>query len=605
MTRRQLTQTWAALAVVALAATLAPAQPKPNPDHAELRRAVLDVSALRPGDKAMLAVELEIKPHFHAQSRTPVDPLAIKFDLTLDEHPGLKFGEPVFPAGEDKEYPKLGKLNVYTGTVVVRVPVAVAADAALGDAKITGKLQYQVCDDNVCYPPAWPKFAVPTAVVAAGTPVTPNETDLFEQAAKKPVASARITIFGRDLTGDAYLLAFGAAFVVGIIFNVMPCVLPVVPLKAMGFYEVSQHNRRKSLALGAVFSLGLVASFGVLALLIVVLRALDWGQLFTNPWFRALIIGILLAMAVSTFGLFTVNLPTGVYRFTPRHDTYVGNFLFGIFTALLSTPCTFGMFVGLLTWALTQPAVIGVTLIMMVGVGMAFPYLVLSAFPELARRFPRTGPWAEIVKQLMGFLLLGTAVFFAKPFIDRAVSEDVFWWALFGVVALAAVFLVVQSFRHARTVAPRLVATAVALLLLVPSFLAARQLTYHPHAWRPYTDAALAEGLAAGQITLVEFTADWCGNCKFLEATVLNNRGVAEYLKSQQTVMVKADMTHADAPGRFLLKELNPVGSIPLTAVYSPKLEGPIVLNGLYSRQDLKDAIARAATGDGTAVATR
>lgn len=605
MIRRQFAQTFTALAVIALAATFAAAQPGPDPTQAELRRTVLDVSALRPGDKAMLAVELEIKPHFHAQSRTPTDELYIKFDLKIDEHPDLVFGEPVFPAGEEKEYPNLGKLNVYTGTVVVRVPLEVSADAKPGETKITGNLQYQICDDSACYPPAWPEFEIPTTIVPAGTPVTPNEADLFEQAANKPVASTGIMIFGRDLTADAYLLAFGAAFLVGIIFNIMPCVLPVVPLKAMGFYEVSQHNRRKSLALGAVFSGGLIASFGVLALLIVVLRALDWGELFTNPWFRALIIGILLAMAVSTFGLFTVNLPTSVYRFTPRHDTYVGNFLFGIFTALLSTPCTFGMFVGLLTWALTQPAVIGVTLIMMVGVGMAFPYFVLSAFPELARRFPRTGPWAEIVKQLMGFLLLGTAVFFAKPFIERAVSEDVFWWSLFGVVALAALFLVVQSIRHAKTLAPRLVAATVALLLLVPSFLAVRQLTYHPHDWRPYSDAALADGLAEGRITLVEFTADWCGNCKWLEATVLNNRGVAEYLKAHQAVMVKADMTHADAPGRDLLKELNPVGSIPLTAVYSPRLEAPIVLNGIYSRQDLKDAIARAAAGDQSAVATR
>ena len=611
MTPRQLTQTWAALAVVLLAATFATAQPAPptlNPDHAEIRRTVLDVSALRPGDAATLAVELEIKPHYHAQSTTPVDEFAIPFELKMDEHAAVTFGAPVFPAGEDKEYPGLGKVNVYTGTVIVRVPVQANGGAALGDATLTGKLHVQICDDKACFRYVWAPFKVPVSIAAPGTPVTPNEPELFGTAAAKPVATARpISVFGRDLTDDGYLLAFGAAFLVGIIFNVMPCVLPVVPLKAMGFYEVSQHNRRKSLALGAVFSAGLVASFGALAMMIVVLQWFDWGELFTKTWFRAGIIGILLAMAVSTFGIFTVNLPTGVYRFTPRHYTYVGNFLFGILTALLSTPCTFGLFVGLLTWALTQPAVIGVTLIMMVGVGMASPYLVLSAFPELARRFPRTGPWAEVVKQMMAFLLLGTAVFFAKPFIERLVSEDVFWWTLFGVVAAAALFLVVQSARYGKSLTPRLVAGAVALLLLVPSFLAARQFTYHPHDWRPYTDAALAEARAAGNITLVEFTADWCGNCKWLEATVLNNRGVAEYLKSQGVVMVKADMTDEGAPGRDLLQVLNPVGSIPVSAIYSPNLPEPIVLNGIYSRQDLRDAVAWAAAGAaaGTSVATR
>lgn len=610
MTPRQLTQTGIALlAIVALLAGPAPAQPKPDVKQAETKRTVLNVSALRPGDKAMLAVELEIKPGFHAQSHTPSDEAYIKFDLKMDKHPALTFGKPVFPKGEDHEYPDLGKLNVYTGTVVARVPVEVKGDAPIGDTKITGKVQYQVCDDSVCYPPVSPKFEIKTSIVPAGTEVKPNEPELFEQAEKKPVAIASpMRIFGRDLTSDAYILAFFAAFLIGIIFNVMPCVLPVLPLKAIGFYEVSQHNRGKSLALGTVFSLGLVASFGGLAMLIVVLQWFDWGQLFTNVWFRGFIIAVLLAMAVSTFGFFTVNLPTGVYRFTPRHDTYVGNFLFGILTALLSTPCTFGLFVGLLTWALTQPAVIGVTLVMMVGVGMASPYLVLSAFPELARRFPRTGPWAEVVKQMMGFLLLGTALFFAKPFIEKLVSEDVFWWALFGVIAIASMFLFAQSVRYGKTLAPRLAAGVVALLMLVPSFLAARQLTYHPHDWRPYSDATLAEARST-KVTLVEFTADWCANCKVVEATVLNNRGVAEFLKANDVVMVKADMTNDDALGRDLLRQLNPVGSIPVSAIYSPNLSEPIVLNGMYSREELRQAITRAAQRGGdpaeSPVATR
>ena len=132
----------------------------------------------------------------------------------------------------------------------------------------------------------------------------------------------------------------------------MPCVLPVLPLKIMGFYEAAQHSRRRSIALGAVFSLGLVASFAVLAILVVGLRTLEWGGLFQKTWFTVTIVIVLSAMALSLFGLFTVNLPTGIYQFSPRHDTYVGNFLFGILTAALSTPCTFGMFVGLLTWAL-------------------------------------------------------------------------------------------------------------------------------------------------------------------------------------------------------------------------------------------------------------
>src|SRR5215207_9124205 len=176
MTPRKPTRTWVALLAVSLLAPLgALAQPAGGQQRAEVTRAVLNVSALRPGDKAKLAVEVKIDEGFHAQSRTPSQDYLIKFDIKLDEHDALKFGEPVFPKGHDEEYPGLGKLNVYTGTVVVRVPVEVKADAKPGDVKITGKLTYQICDDKACYAPESPKFEIKSKLVAAGAEVKPNE----------------------------------------------------------------------------------------------------------------------------------------------------------------------------------------------------------------------------------------------------------------------------------------------------------------------------------------------------------------------------------------------------------------------------------------------
>jgi thiol:disulfide interchange protein DsbD len=598
------------LPLLALLALLLPAVSSlgQQGQRATIEKSVLNVSALRPGDKATAAIVLDIKPGFHAQSRTPLEDFYIKFDAKPDDNPALKFGEPVYPKGEEKTYPSLGKLSVYEGRVVVRVPIEVKADAPPGPLKMTGKLKYQICDDKVCFPPENPKFTIETKVVSKEEKVEPAEPELFKSdpSEKAPTGPTRsggptsVQIFGRDLSKDAYVLAFLGAFVVGIIFNVMPCVLPVVPLKAMSFFEVSQHNRAKSLALGAVFSLGLIAAFATLALFVVVLKSLNWGELFQMMWFRVGIIAVLVVMAVSTFGVFTVNVPTAMYRFTPRHDTYVGNFLFGILTAALSTPCTFGMFVGLLTWALAQDSrVIGASLITTVGVGMAFPYFLLSAFPELARRFPRTGPWAELVKQMMGFLLLGTAVYFAKPFFERFLrsesnghrASDVFWWALFAVVAAAGAFLVVRTLQFARRLTPRLVGVAVAIIMIVPSFLAARNFTYHPHDWVNFTDAALAQAKATGKPVLVEFTADWCGNCHFVEAFVINDRGVVATLKKHDVVMVKADVTEEDAPAKPLLDELNPAGAIPLTVIYSPHRAQPLMLRGIYSKAELQKAV--------------
>jgi thiol:disulfide interchange protein DsbD len=596
------------LSLLLIGVPLAMGQASKKPQRAEIKRAVLNVSALRPGDKAMLAVELVIKAGFHAQSHTPTGEGSIKFDLKLDPNDALSFGEPEFPKGKDEHYATLGTLNVYTGKVVVRVPVTVKPDAPTsGGVKITGKLTYQICDDKACYPPEKPPFEIKSTFSAAGSEVKPNEPDLFkkdESTKESPKSDSKpadkekksgAMIFGRELDQGAYLLAFCAAFIVGIIFNVMPCVLPVVPLKIMGFYEVAQHNRAKSLAFGAVFSAGLVASFGVLAVLIVALRVIDWGGLFTKWWFIVPMVIVLVAMAISMFGLFTVNVPTALYNVTPRHDTYIGNFLFGVLTAALSTPCTFGMFVGLLAWALTQPAVVGVALIMTVGAGMAFPYFVLSAFPELARRFPRGGAWGEVVKQFMGFLLLATAVYFASPLIRRLASQETVWWFIFAAIAAGALFLLVRGMKVSKTSFGRVAAALVAIAILVPSVYGVRILTFKPFEWQAFSPEALAQARRENKIALVEFTATWCGNCHYLEATVLKSRPIVQAVRDKQVVMLKADVTEDAAPGRPLLNELSPAGAIPLTAVYAPSRDSPIQLTGIYEKSALLDVLKDAA----------
>jgi thiol:disulfide interchange protein DsbD len=297
-------------------------------------------------------------------------------------------------------------------------------------------------------------------------------------------------------------------------------------------------------------------------------------------------------MSFSLLGVFTVNLPSGIYRFSPRHDTYFGNFLFGILTAALSTPCTFGMFVGLLTWSLAQPAVIGVAAIMMVGVGMAFPYFVLSAFPELARRFPRAGPWAEVIKQMMAFLLLATAVYFAQPLYQRFISQTAFWWTLFAVIAAGGIFLVVRSLQLSKSFLPRAVCGILAMILVYPSFLAVRRLTYKPYDWQPYSEQTFATARASGNPVLVDFTADWCGNCHFVEGFVLNSRQVVKAVRNHHIVMIKADVTNEDAPAHSLLIALNPAGAIPLTALYEPNADQPALLDGIYTVGDLVKIIA-------------
>jgi thiol:disulfide interchange protein DsbD len=591
--------------VVAPAAMADDAHAHPSADI----RTILSKTALHPGDKATLAVEVTVHPGLHVQSRTPLDDNYVRFDLAFKakDQTGATVGPVEYPAGEEKHYPQLGDLSIYEGTIVLRVPITVNEDAKPGTVRITGRLTYQACNDSACFQPEHPLVELTAQVVPADQPVhaNPDYPSVAATAAVPTVVQSNTptlapteatdddaTFFGINLLKADWPLVFGAAFVIGIIFNLMPCVLPVLPLKIMGFYEGSRHNRARSVALGAVFSAGLIASFGVLALLVFGTHQLKWGDLFKHTWFTITISGVLAIMAVSTFGFFTVKVPDALYSVTPRHDTYVGNFLFGVLTAALSTPCTFGAFVGLLIWGARQPGWVGGSALVMVGVGMASPYFLLSAFPEVARKFPRAGPWAEVVKQMMAFLLLATAVYFARPLFQQTLSENAFWWSLFGVLAAGAVFLVVRSFQLSSNLLPRSIATALAVVVVVPTFYVTHLLTEKPFEWTPYTDQALASARASGKPVLIDFTASWCGNCHYIEAFVLHSLRVKDAIHSRDVVMLQADVTKENPQAATLLGKLNPAGSIPVTAVYLPNRNNPVVLKDIYKASDLLNILA-------------
>ncbi len=555
---------------------------------------------LQPGQQGAIAVVMDIQKGFHAQSHRPLEPNYIPTTVKVKPNANVTFYEPIYPVGHVESFPQLGKLSVYSDQTIIYIPFEVKREAAHGPITLEAELEFQYCDDKVCFPPETAALKYPTTIGPPARSLDLNDPKIFEKwdpgqfaLLAKPIERPveKVTLFGYELRADSYVFAFVAAFLIGIIFNIMPCVLPVVPLKAVGFYEVSQHNRGLSVAFGAVFSLGLVATFAVLGLFIVVLKYFSFGELFSYAWFNLAIVAILGVMGFSLFGVFTVGLPTGIYRFAPRHDTYIGNFLFGILTAVLSTPCTFGLFVGLMIWATQQPKIVGFSLMMMVGVGMAFPYQVLSAFPEVARRMPRTGPWAELVKQMMGFLLILSAVYFARRFIEGWFGGNTFWWSLWAVVLIAGIFLVVRTMQFSKRLTPQLVAIVIALLMVIPAGAFAYRITNPPIAWRPYTVESFEKARAEKRPILLEFTAAWCANCITVETTVFHDDRAVKALKEKDVVTFRVDLTKKDAPGWKFLKELSPVSGIPFTAVF-PSGEGePQKLVGVFTTDELLKAI--------------
>ena len=565
--------------------------------------AVLDRDVLPQGTGATLAVTLSIPPGLHTQSHTPLTDNLIPLVVTLTPASGVSAGDVIYPQPKIENYPALGRVSVYDGEATIYVPLKIAPDAPAGDITLSGVVSYQACDDKVCFAPEELPFTVQTKIVHAGTQTTWTNNDTFanyqSQAAQQaatpaapPKAAAPDAKTLKSAFGDTYIAWFATALLAGLLFNVFPCVLPVLPLKAMSFFKVAGENRGRSFLLGTAFSLGIVLTFAALALLVVVFKKADWGQLFGSPWFAAPVTLVLLAVALSMFGAFDLSLPTGAYGVTFRQDTLTGNVLFGVFTAILSTPCTFGLFATLLLWAATQPEWLAVGVIMTAGFGMALPYLILSATPELARKFPKTGAWSNVVKQLMGFLLLAVAVYFGRVLLPDSLRGHAVWWVIAGLVMAGALFLVVRTFQIAPRVRPVAGAVVLAFAATASAGYVARQLTKPTVDWVHYTPAALEESRKTDKPVVVKFTADWCMNCQAIEATVYGDDDTRARLARAGVVPIKVDLTRSSAEGWPLLRSLTDVAAIQFTAVYLPGGEKPRVLTGIYNSAELMDALS-------------
>ncbi|MGA1400641.1 MAG: thioredoxin family protein, partial [Phycisphaerales bacterium] len=255
-------------------------------------------------------------------------------------------------------------------------------------------------------------------------------------------------------------------------------------------------------------------------------------------------------------------------------------------------------------WAVTGTITTVLLVFGAVGVGMAFPYLVLAAFPSLVKNMPRTGPASDLIKQVMGLLLLAAAAYFAGAGLSGLMVEPptppsrVYWWVVGLVAAGAGLLMLVRTFRITPRVGPRVAFGGLGALILAASLLVAIRMTDKgPIDWTYYTPERLAEAQGEGDVVVLDFTAEWCLNCKTLEATVLATEQVAAALNGEGVVAMKVDLTGNNEAGNELLRASGRL-TIPLLVVLSPSGE-EIFKSDAYTPAQVLDAIAAAKRGGG------
>lgn len=515
------------------------------------------------------------------------------------------------------------KLLSYEGKVVILVPVRIAADAPAGEVRLSATIGYQACDDKVCLMPDAASTNLTLTITPSGTPPQPGDASLFvgfdpEALSPTPDSAAKSSGQPKDgvtpAAGEDPNLAFEVlglsfsidtagwlgkgllvliALVGGLILNLTPCVLPVIPIKMISLTQ-SAGNPARSLLMGVVMSLGILAFWLAIGGVISASTSFKAASQLIGIWWFGLGVGVfILVMSLGMFGAFTVQLPEWVHMVNPKHDTLKGSFVFGILTAVLSTPCVAPFMGTAVAWAAFQP--MGMTLLTFgsVGVGMAVPYLLLSANPNWISRVPRTGPAGELVKQVMGLLTVAVAIFFIGTGLLGLVAEQpwlggvLHWWFIAAVALVTGAWLVLRTFQITRSGIKRIIFTIVAIFIVLPGLAWAHFQTnvafqnYTPPGageqahgvWHLYDEAKVAKAQDEGKVVVLEFTAEWCLNCKTLEAAVLGRPEVQEALKADGVYAVKVDLTTRSAPGWERLRALGEAG-IPLLAIQGPGSTG-------------------------------
>ena len=459
------------------------------------------------------------------------------------------------------------------------------------------------------------KQAAPTAlrgtlVVADGAGAAAARSAYAVDTASSPVQAP-----GED--GGPLWQAILLALLGGVLLNLMPCVLPVLSLKVLGFVERAGEDKRRALRHGWAYGAGVLAAFWALAGIVLAFRLggerVGWGFQLQEPLVVAVTVLLFHLMGLNLFGVFEFG--TGLAGLAHRgrrgksagpgrREGYGGSFFGGVLATVVATPCT-GPFMGAaLATALEGGAADTLAILTALGAGMAAPYVLLAAFPRALAKVPKPGPWMETLKRALAFPLFATAIWFGGVFGEQAGSGGLLALLWAGLVVTLAAWVYGRWGTAARSAPVRWVAgRALPLALVIACGLlvvrAANPRPAEADPWEPYSAERIAEALAEGRPVLVDFTAAWCATCKANEAAALSSDAFLAAVKKNDVVLLRGDWTKKDRKVTEALRALNR-DSVPVYVVHSP-VPGrpPAILPQVLTPGLVADALSAASSPAG------
>ena len=530
-------------------------------------------------ENSEITVDIVIPDNWHVNANVAADEFLKPSSVEIGAR-GIEFGEPKWPE-PIKEYNEVLEFEnlVFKGHFQIKIPVKTVADG-YDSLTTNATFHYQACDNSICLAPA--SVDIRIGKNKAGISKANSAADL------KKNDEGNGTQESNNAASVALLLFF--AFVGGIILNLMPCVLPVLSLKLFSLIKQAGQSRSRLVALGIATTAGILASFWTLAGIVAAIKAgggaAGWGMQFQSAGFIAFMVVILTAFAMSFFGVFEVWLPGSA---TTKMDAaghkagLVGAFFTGALLVLLSTPCSAPFLGTAMGFAFTASTPVLFLFFTAAGLGLALPYLLVSAFPATLKVLPKPGKWMVTLQKAMGILLIATVAWLLWIVNEQAGGRGV---ALFVGFILGTV---VVSFAIGKFAPPgSSFAKEVRLLIVCALAFAFAWFAYIApqyekvlderfnarmaqqvleDGWYRYTPELVSEFAKAGKTVFIDVSADWCLTCKANEAAVLSDPALLQKLDSAGVVRMKADWTRETPEVNELLYSMGKSG-VPAYAIY-------------------------------------
>lgn len=380
---------------------------------------------------------------------------------------------------------------------------------------------------------------------------------------------------------------FLLAFLGGMILNLMPCVLPVLSLKILGFIQQSRESSLKSYWHGLMYSLGVLLSFWILAGVMILFRSageeIGWGFQLQSKSFLIGLTFVFFVMSLNFFGIFEIGYSLANVGSRSSKWGLSGAFFGGVLATLVATPCTAPFMGTALGFAVSQSYAVAWGVFSFLGLGMAMPYFLLTLFPKLLKFLPKPGPWMNTLKQFFGFILLATVIWLISILMQQVEGFEISR-VMFGLWFAGIAFWILgkgisPENSSVRKITSILIASIFFGIGLCESgIFSSQEMGSHDRLdWKPYSEEKFQQALSGGKPVFIDFTAAWCLTCQVNERVALNSDAVVQKFKQLGIITLKADWTSRNPEITEALARYGR-NSIPLYVLYDKKGSDPVIL---------------------------